>query len=158
MKAKDYLSSVIIFDRRIRHKERDIDILKAKLEELLTAAAGVQAIRYDVDKVTSSGTNTIEDTMIKVADAMEQLELELQELSDIIQNYQQSRTEIIEQIEHLDDDNDRKTYSELLYRRYVNDMTLEEIAVEMNYSYPYIKHAHGWALSKFQKKYLNDTT
>ena len=98
MKAKDYLSSVIIFDRRIRHKERDIDILEAKLEELLTAAAGVQAIRYDVDKVTSSGTNTIEDTMIKVADAMEQLELELQELSDIIQNYQQSRSEVIEQI------------------------------------------------------------
>ena len=143
---------------RIRHKERDIDILKAKVEELLTAAAGVRAIRYDVDKVTTSGSNNVESIMIKVSDVMEDLELELQELSDIIQNYQQSRSEIIEQIEHLDDDNDRKTYSELLYRRYVNDMSLEEIAVAMNYSYIHIRRMHGWALSKFQKKYLNDTT
>lgn len=158
MKAKDYLSSIIIYDMRIRHKERDIDILKAKVEELLTAAAGVRAIRYDVDKVTTSGSNNVESIMIKVSDVMEDLELELQELSDIIQNYQQSRSEIIEQIEHLDDDNDRKTYSELLYRRYVNDMSLEEIAVAMNYSYIHIRRMHGWALSKFQKKYLNDTT
>lgn len=158
MKAKDYLSSIIIYDRRIRHKERDIDILKAKVEELLTAAAGVRAIRYDVDKVTTSGSNNVESIMIKVSDVMEDLELELEELSDIISNYQDARNNIIEQIEHMDDDNERKTYSELLYKRYVNDMSLEEIAVEMNYSYIHIRRMHGWALSKFQKKYLNDTT
>jgi hypothetical protein len=44
---------------------------------------------------------------------------------------------------------------ELLYKRYVEFKRLEVIAVELNYTYSYIRAEHGHALQSFDKLLMN---
>ena len=45
---------------------------------------------------------------------------------------------------------------DILYKRYVQYKSLEEIAVEMSYSYTRLRHLHGRALQGFKKKYIDN--
>ena len=59
------------------------------------------------------------------------------------------RNKIINEIHSMDN----PVYIDILYKRYVQYKSLEEIAVEMSYSYRQIKRLHGISLQGFRKCY-----
>ena len=154
MKAKEYLRKIQIVDSIISAKMKEVDKLSTKVESVLTIAAGVQAIRYDKDKVQSSTSNKIEDNMIRVSEATEELNRSIRELENSINQYKRIRRRITTQIELMGAGEGNILYSEVLYRRYVLYMSFEQIAVDMGYSYQHILRIHGLALKKFQEMYL----
>lgn len=54
-------------------------------------------------------------------------------------------TEIISAISHMPD-----PYQTLLYERYINGKTWEQVAVQMNYSYRHTTKLHGAALARLK--------
>ncbi|MBQ7564621.1 MAG: hypothetical protein IJT16_11605, partial [Lachnospiraceae bacterium] len=76
------------------------------------------------------------------------------ELNRTIGKFEEEKQRIIAEIQGLD----KSEHIELLYMRYVNYMSLEEISVNMKYSYHRIKHLHGTALQAFYNKYLKVDT
>lgn len=146
MTAKEYLS-------KIQTYRRAVQTYADRIEELYHDASGLKAIVYDKDRVQVSPENKLEKIFEKIdreaekyAKARLKLEAEVQKRVD--------------QIAGLE----RAEYAELLRMRYIEDMNLLQITLAMKdkdggqrYSYDHVKHMHGWALSAFQKKYLNNT-
>lgn len=82
-------------------------------------------------------------TMYCKIEAMEE------KLSALIDEYMKQKNEIISQIEGLDDE----IYYELLFHRYIERKTFEEIAVDIKYSFRQTLRLHGKALCAFEEKY-----
>lgn len=96
-------------------------------------------------KVTSSwsavpsggkGSDKVQMGAIKIAELRESL-------MDKINHLVAVRIEIERAIGTVQDDTQRR----LLRRKYINGLTLEQIAVEMHYSYVHTCRIHGYALS-----------
>lgn len=96
-------------------------------------------------KVTSSwsavpsggkGSDKVQMGAIKIAELRESL-------IDKINHLVTVRIEIERAIGTVQDDTQRR----LLRRKYINGLTLEQIAVEMHYSYVHTCRIHGYALS-----------
>ena len=96
-------------------------------------------------KVTSSwsaapsggnGSDKVQTGAIKIAELRESL-------IDKINHLVAVRIEIERAIGTVQDDTQRR----LLRRKYINGLTLEQIAVEMHYSYVHTCRIHGYALS-----------
>lgn len=96
-------------------------------------------------KVTSSwsavpsggkGSDKVQMGAIKVAELRESLIDKINQLAAV-------RIEIERAIGTVQDDTQRR----LLRRKYINGLTLEQIAVEMHYSYVHTCRIHGYALS-----------
>ena len=75
------------------------------------------------------------------------------EINAEIDRFVDEKHKIINQIQGLKNSD----YISLLFKRYVEFKSLERICVEMNFSYDYIKHLHGYALKDFEDKILNTT-
>lgn len=96
-------------------------------------------------KVTSSwsavpsggkGSDKVQMGAIKIAELRESLIDKINQLAAV-------RIEIERAIGTVQDDTQRR----LLRRKYINGLTLEQIAVEMHYSYVHTCRIHGYALS-----------
>lgn len=96
-------------------------------------------------KVTSSwsavpsggkGSDKVQMGAIKIAELRESLIDKINQLVAV-------RIEIERAIGMVQDDTQRR----LLRRKYINGLTLEQIAVEMHYSYVHTCRIHGYALS-----------
>lgn len=96
-------------------------------------------------KVTSSwsavpsggkGSDKVQMGAIKIAELRESLIDKINHLAAV-------RIEIERAIGTVQDDTQRR----LLRRKYINGLTLEQIAVEMHYSYVHTCRIHGYALS-----------
>ena len=86
-----------------------------------------------------------------MVEKLEDLETEIkQELCQFLKKKHQ----IINEIESLDN----HLYVELLYKRYVEYESLWDISSQMNFSYEYIKHLHGYALQDFAYRFLKHDT
>jgi hypothetical protein len=135
MTAKQYLSRVRILDIKINNKISELSMLKSK-------STSLQAVVINDDKVqTSPALDRLGN------DVSDILELE-EEIHKEIKRYNDLKHKIINEIHSLNN----RLYIEILYKRYVEFKSLEEIAVDMNYSYEWIKHNHGYALLNFNKK------
>lgn len=140
MTAKEYLTALKKLDIRIKQK-------KEHAEELRQAVTGTESFDYSKLRVQASLTeDKLGDSVIKIME----LEYEIQQL--IIDMHEQ-KNRIINEIHDLDN----ADYIRLLYMRYVEYLSLEEIAVKMCFSYDRIRHMHGYALQEFQKKMKDDT-
>lgn len=140
MTAKEYLMALKKLDIRIKQK-------KEHAEELRQTVTSTGSFDYSKLKVQASITDDkMGDTIIKIME----LEYEIQQL--IIDMHEQ-KNRIINEIHDLDN----ADYIRLLYMRYVEYLSLEEIAVKMCFSYDRIRHMHGYALQEFQKKMKDDT-
>ena len=135
MTAKQYLNRVKILDIKINNKISELSMLKSK-------STSLQAVVINEDKVQ---TSPVTDRLGN--DVSEILELE-KEIRQEIKRYNNLKHKIINEIHSLNN----RLYIEILYKRYVEFKSLEEIAVEMNYSYQWIKSNHGYALLNFSKK------
>ena len=142
MTAKQYLSQVHAL-------RRQIEALEEQIEFLTTKAAGVKGITYDGDRVDASPENTLEATVIELAEITNRFNRRVLKYSRLVLKI----TEQINGMENAD-------HVELLTLRYLQTdkrgkrMTLDRIARKMNRSPDRIWHMHGEALAAFEKKYL----
>lgn len=136
LNVKEYLGQIKRFDLFINQKQ----------EQILEIRSSLTNIVADPSKEHVSGGMTGDAPFTKTIEKIVMLE---KELDDDIDLFLDNKNKIITQIHNLNNIN----YSCLLYERYVKYKTLEDIATAMNYSLPYVKTLHGWALLEFKKKY-----
>ncbi len=72
-----------------------------------------------------------------------------EELDSLIDHFWDLKCQIIDELQGLDN----PVSMQILYKRYVEYKRLEIIAVEINYSYDWVKHAHGRALQEFARRH-----
>lgn len=137
MKAKDYLKQIEILDKCIDQKRIECD-------ELRLRAGSTGGIQYGDKVQTSPSGNELEKKVVKYV----QLE---QEINEMINKFVDVKHKIIDEIQGLSE----VKHIDVLFKRYVQYKSLEQIAVEMNYSYPYVRELHGYALADFERTYKN---
>lgn len=136
MKAKEYLQQL---------QKLDI-VINQKLQELyeLKKMSGIKCIDYTMEKVQSSQKYcaTFETVLIKIIDMENEINAEIDSFIDM-------KHCIINQIQLLEN----CIFVKLLYKRYVKYKSFEQIAVEMGYTYDYIRKIHIKALRNFEKRH-----
>ena len=136
MTAKEYLGEIRRLTGVIEELERSMEILQDDIE-------GIKGIQYDKDKVMTSASG---DAMLNKIIRLEQLS---EEIGDTMIERAKKRAQITTQITLMANRN----YMQLLFKRYVEFKKFEQIAIEMNYSYEYVRELHGQALGEFEKMY-----
>ena len=131
---KEYLRQLHRLEICIEQRQEELN----RLRELI----GSHAIDYGERVQTSPSADSIPNEVIRRA------ELEA-DISRKTERFMQLKHKIINEIQLLDN----AVYVNILYKRYVEYKSLEEIAVEMNYSYIHIKRLHGYALLEFKKRF-----
>lgn len=141
MEAKKYLKQLMKLDEQIKQKQKQVD-------ELREMRGNIGSFDYSKERVQSSGSgkSQVEESAVRL------LSLENEVKEDIIE-FVLMKDKIIKEIHQLADANHIK----LLYKRYVEFKRLEEIAVEMHYTYIYTRELHGDALNSFQNILHNPT-
>lgn len=141
MKAKEYLQQLQRLDTIINQKMTEIEDLRLKI-------TSTGSIDYSKERVQTSpsGDAPFANMIARLADLEVEINTEIDAFVD-------EKHRIINEIQSLKNPD----YIALLYKRYVEYKSLERICVEMNFSYDYIKHLHGYALQNFEVKVLNTT-
>lgn len=130
---KEYLRSLKALDIYIKQKKEELIKLKETADSI--------SIDYSSERVqTSASGDSIPNLVVNI------ISLE-KEICNQIQLYLDTRHRIIDEIQRLNND----IYIRILYKRYVEYKTLEQIAVEMEYSYDHIRRIHGYALQEFKR-------
>lgn len=138
MRAKDYLQQIHMMDIRIGQRVTQLEQMRARVHIM-------GSFDYSKDRIQTSaetGNRQIENIV--------DLEAEIQRL---IKEEQDLKHKIISQIQQLEDAN----YVEILYRRYVEMQSFEQISCDLNYAYHYVCTLHGEALKTFSAKVLNNS-
>ena len=120
-------------------------MINCKLEQVaeLRSMLLPGAIRYDKDKVqTSNNADSISDTVSKIMELEEKINADIDELVEL-------KSVARENIERMENDVEKV----ILYKRYFNNESFENIAVECGYSWRHIHRLHGEALKNFDKIY-----
>lgn len=141
MKAKEYLQQLQRLDTVINHKIKEVHDLRLQ-------AQSTGGLDYSKERVQSSpsGDAPFVKPICRIIDLEAEINAEIDKFID-------EKHKIINQIQSLKNSD----YISLLFKRYVEFKSLERICVEMNFSYEYIKHLHGYALKDFEDKILNTT-
>lgn len=117
---------------KIEQKEEELERLKSSLESI---SAGT-----DSERVQTTPRDRLSEEITRIVDLEEEINSDLGALLMF-------RNKIINEIQSMDN----PIYINILYKRYVQYKSLEEIAVEMNYSYRQILRLHGLALQEFER-------
>lgn len=139
MKAKEFLSM-------IRHKDTVIGNLISEKEYLEDAMCGVKGLRYDLDKIQSSPDP---DRMAGMLARIEEKEKEIRRRIDDLIDF---RSKCVEMINGLQDDG----LIAVLYKRYIEFRSWEQIAEDLGYSVRHVLRLHGEALIAFSTKYAEE--
>ena len=131
---KEYLRKLRILSIKIQQKKDELAELKSEAQSL----SGIS----DNERVQVSSRDRLLEDIAKIVD------LE-RKINGDIARYLVFRNKIIGEIQTLNN----PLYIEMLYKRYVEYKTLERVAVEMNYTYAYVRRLHGLALKAFGDKY-----
>ena len=139
MTAKEYLQQLYKADVVIKQRIQEKADIRARL-------SSIGSFDYTKERVQTSllAGAGYEREIVKLID----LENEIDRLID---TYVDLKHKIIGEIHNLR----KPDHIKLLYKKYVEQKRLEVIAVEMNYTYQYIKELHGYALQEFLKTYPN---
>ena len=130
--AKDYL-------REIKYKQQYLQRLRERRKALhLDVSFG--GIDYSADRIQTTPKNKLEEAAIRLSDCMEELDEKISEVSLEIDDR-------ISSIERLSDEIHRN----VLFKRYAEDKTFEQISVELGYAYNYTCNIHGDALKELSK-------
>lgn len=130
---KSFLSQIARINTRINAEIN-------QLQELQNFKTSLTGIDYSKAFVLNGRTSdSVSGTVVKLID------LEIDIKNDIY-NYTQMKKHIIDMIYKVDD----ISYMNLLMMRYVDMLSLEQIAVNMNFTYGYVRIIHSKALEKFK--------
>jgi len=131
MTAKEYLKQIRIISAKIDNLKMEIVDIESKL--------GVQGISYDKIPSTPNGEDHRSKYIYKLIELRDKYLDECRTLAE-------KREEIIHTIHKIDD----IRFQQVLYYRYVQGKTFEDISDLMGYSLVHIHRLHGWALQKAQ--------
>ena len=123
MTTKQYLGQIERLDRMISNKTIEIQQVENQLYN-------IKSIMNDCKVQTSGSKDRLGDLQ--------------NELSNLIDSYVAKRQEIIKIIEKVRETN----RYDLLFKKYVEQKSFEQIACEMNYSLVHIKRIHKLALDE----------
>ena len=123
----------------IEQRQKELDQLT---EQKLNSVSGI-----DYSKIPVKGARRVGASFEQAA--VQSLDL-AEEIAGLIKKYTDLKHRIIGEIQQLD----KPEYMQVLYKRYVENKRLEEIAREMNYDDVYIRRLHGRALQEFARKFL----
>lgn len=129
---KEYLRQLRTAEIKIEQKEEELERLKSSLESISTGTDG--------ERVQTTPRDRLSEEVPIIADLKEEIKSDIKALL-ILKN------KIINEIQSVDN----PVYINILYKRYVQYKSLEEISVEMNYSYRQILRLHGLALQEFKR-------
>lgn len=136
MTVQEYLQQIKVLDTKIQQKQE-------QYRRLVEQASGSGGISYDKDVVQTS----------KTGDRLERLIIQYVDLEKVIQeeqlHFEMMKHTIINQVQSLNEDR----YMNVLFKRYVEYKSYELIAVEMSYSFDYVKELHRDALNFFKEKF-----
>ena len=132
---KEYLRQLSRLEVCIEQRQEELN----RLRELI----GGRAVDYGERVQTSASADGIPNELIRRA------ELEA-DISRKIERFLKLRHKIINEIQSLDN----AVYVKILYMRYVEYKSLDEIAEKMNYSYVHMKRLHGSALLEFKRNVM----
>lgn len=130
--VKEYL-------KEIKFKRQYLERLKERRASLhLDVSFG--GIDYSADRIQNSPKNKLEEAMIRLSDRLEKIDNSIAQVSVEIDD----RIGCIERLNN-------STHRDLLFKRYVEDETFEQISVELGYVYNYTCNLHGEALKELSK-------
>lgn len=132
MNNKQYLLQVKCLDEKIQANKEALDALKAKLANITN--------KLDEVKVQSSNQANFDETLADIIDTESKLNRDMRK-------YIRLKYKILSEINAMDDN----TLSVILFKRYILDKSLNQIAKELNYSYDHLRHLHLKALREFRK-------
>ena len=133
MTVKQYLGQIQRLDMMINHRIEQAEDLKRK-------AFALRSPELKQDRVMASPSgDQLADAVAKYADKQ-------REIDAMIDHYVDLKNTIIGQIDALKD----ARYSQILYMRYVQYMSLHDIAEAIPYDYKYLCFLHGRALEAFR--------
>ena len=135
MKAKQYLLQIAKIQARI---DRLIDII-----EQMRAAE--QRVTAQISSDGTRGSSAIKDRIAEMVARRIDRECDL---FDKVNELIDAKRKITEEIEAVDDPREVA----ILFKRYVECKSLVVVACEMNYSYEYTRHLHGFALAHFEER------
>lgn len=141
-KAKEYLQRLQRLDTMINQKIQELSDLRATSKQ-------IGGMDYSKDRVQTNacGDAPFTETVLRIIDLEHEINREIDAFVD-------EKHRIINQIQSLQN----SKYIDILYQRYVKFKRLEQIAVDMNYTYDYVRELHGYALRDFEKNPHNPTT
>lgn len=142
MTAKEYLQQLHKADVIINQRIQEKDSLRERL-------SSIGSLDYSKERVQTSlpVCAGYERQIARIIDIEN-------EIDALIYDYVALKHKITGQLHELRNGK----YIEILHKRYVENKSLEKIAVEMGYSYDYIKHAHGHALQDLENNVLKVST
>ena len=126
-------------DELINQKNQELDYLKHKV-------ATISGIDYSKDRVQTSmfGDAPYTNIITRIVDLSSEIDSEIDRFVD-------KKHRIINQIQQIESVDEMK----VLHKRYIQFLTFEKIAVDMNYTIRNIYFIHGRALQSFEKKFLS---
>lgn len=136
MNAKEYLKQLQKMDVRIKQRQQEKD-------ELRTMLGSISSFDYSKDRVQTGQASDAH--YVKIIEKITEIE---EGIGHLITEYLEKKHEMIGQIQKLKNDK----HIEVLYKRYIEFKRIEDIAEEMNYTYPYAISLHGNALKEFEKE------
>ncbi|RDU21927.1 DUF1492 domain-containing protein [Anaerosacchariphilus polymeriproducens] len=132
MTAKEYLYQLKDIDDLINSNQEEVDRLRAMATNI--------SVTYSDEPHGSGTSDKVGNTVVKIAD----LENEINDLIDELVDLKREIISIIKQIKGIRE-------RTILIKRYINNKTLEQSAVEMGISYIWARKIHGMALLEFEK-------
>ena len=133
MTAKEFLNQALYLDKQIENKIEQIEILNV----LSTKATSVLS---DMPKTKNNKSTKLEDTVVKIVDLQESINLDIQKLLEV-------KKQIRKVINTIPD----KEEQTILEQRYLCFKNWEQIAVNMNYSIQYCFKVHKRALKNISQ-------
>jgi len=133
--SKEYLNQLKRLDICINQKQEELRYLRS-----LTVSVSVNTKSERVQ--TTIKTDKMAGIIVKIICLEEEVRSE-------IEKYVKMKHRIINEIQSIDDE----VYINILFKKYVEYKTLEQISNEMNYSYDRTKHLHVFALKSFKTLY-----
>lgn len=140
MNAKEYLKQIKRYDTLINNKLEELQRLKDLSTKITTSLS--------LTKVQTSGNTS------KIANSVEKL-IDLQEeINDDIDKFIDLRTEVISNIDKIQNSD----MCNVLYKRYLDLITWEQIAVDMHFTSQWVHKLHNRALKEIQEIIDKDNT
>ena len=125
---------------RVRDAERELKLLEQEYEQAKADILHLKAIQYDADKITGGKIGDLSDAIAALEKYAERVNAKWDELIAMREEAKERIGEITE-----------GRYREVLYRRYLQGQSWEQMAVEMFYDYHHIHKLHKYALIIFQE-------